>query len=113
MTGSSAFHFTLALMAALAMSLSATADAQDTATVHVVVTHDGGASADAWVTLTPEGGGAARDCHTENGACRIEGVLPGRYVVTATPAGPGRPPLPRVVPVPARVPSIEVRVRLL
>lgn len=65
-----------------------------------------GASADATVTLTPEGGGRAHSCRTREGACQISGVPAGTYIVTAEPAGPGRAPLPRSVPV---LPSGQVR----
>ncbi len=113
MTGSRAFSITLAFVVALALGSPATAGAQAGAIVHVAVTNSAGESADAWVTLTPEDGGATFDCRTQNGTCDIQGVRPGRYVVTATGTEGGRPPLPRVVPVPAHVPSIELRVRLL
>lgn len=90
------------------------ASAQGTTVVHVQVTDREGHPADAWVNLVPEeGDGHPQQCVTHDGACDIRGVAPGRYVVTATPRGEGRPPLARVVPVPAGVPSIELHVRLL
>lgn len=88
--------------------------AQGGAVVRVEVTDRDARPSDASVTLRPhEGGGASYDCVTRNGTCEIRGVAPGQYVVTATPTGQGRPPVPRVVPVPAAVATVEVRVRLL
>ena len=92
---------------------AAYASAQGTTVVHVRVTDREAHPADAWVNLVPEGGGDPLQCVTEGGSCDIRGVAPGRYVVTATPRGEGRPPLPRVVPVPTGVPSVELHVRLL
>ena len=92
---------------------AALASAQGTTVVHVHVTDREAHAAEASVQLVPEGGGDPQHCVTRDGACDIRGVAPGRYVVTATPRGEGRPPLPRVVPVPAGVPSMELHVRLL
>lgn len=106
---------TLALSLALLFGVSAApAIAQSTSRVHVVVTDRDGGPSDARVTLTPQSGdGEAHTCETRNGTCDLSSVPVGRYVVTATPSGEGRSPLPRVVPVPAGVRSYEVRVRLL
>jgi len=113
MNGSRALLIHLSVLLTVVAGFCEVGEAQPTATVRVHVTDRAGETANAWVTLTPQEGGAAHDCRTQNGACEIEGVGPGRYIVTATPRDGGRPPLPRVVPVPARVPSIELRVRLL
>ncbi|MBX3271278.1 MAG: carboxypeptidase regulatory-like domain-containing protein [Sandaracinaceae bacterium] len=91
----------------------ATASAQEGAAVHVEVTDATARPADARVILRAQEGGAAYECVTRNGSCTISNVAPGQYVVSATPSGEGRAPVPRVVPVPRGVPSIEVRVRLL
>ena len=105
---------TLALTFALLLGVPVcSALAQSTTRVHVVVTDRGGEPSDALVTLTPESGGAPHTCQTRNGTCDLTDVPVGSYVVTATPRGEGRSPLPRVVPVPAGVRSYEVRVRLL
>ncbi|MCB9595917.1 MAG: carboxypeptidase regulatory-like domain-containing protein [Sandaracinaceae bacterium] len=103
----------LCLSILLVASAAAVGSAQAGAVVHVQVTDRTAQPSDASVTLTPREGGPTHDCVTRNGACDITGVPPGSYVVTATPRGEGRSPLPRVVPVPQHVPSIELHVRLL
>jgi len=110
MPGPRTLALTLALFLGAPLSSAA---AQSTTRVHVVVTDRGGDASDAQVTLTPESGGDAHTCRTRNGTCDLTDVPVGSYVVTATPSGEGRSPLPRVVPVPAGVRSYEVRVRLL
>lgn len=87
------------------LSVSGLAFAQ--AAVVVQVRTVSGAPGEATVTLTPEGDGAPQSCTTRNGTCRIASVPAGRYVVTAQPIGPGRPPLPRPLPIP---PADEVTV---
>jgi len=88
------------------------ARAQDGARVQVEVTGADGRPSDATVVLTPRGGGAALQCRTRAGRCDLQAVPRGRYVLTATPASEGRPPLPLVIWVPPRVASVDVRVRL-
>ncbi|HEY8430017.1 MAG TPA: carboxypeptidase-like regulatory domain-containing protein [Sandaracinaceae bacterium] len=93
----------LALLTVLAVA--AVAVAQTAVVVHVRTASGG--PGEARVTLTPEGGGTSHSCRTTRGTCRIASVPPGRYVVTAEPAGEGRPPEPRAVPIP---PSTEVTI---
>ena len=96
----------------LVMGLAAVALAQDSARVSVSVSGGDGAPTDATVTLTPQEGGPSVSCRTSQGRCEIANVPRGRYVVTAAPTTSGQPPLPQVVWVPPRVPSVDVRVRL-
>ena len=88
-------------------SMAAVAVAQ--ATVQVEVRAPDGSSADARVTLTPQGGGSPQSCQTTSGVCQIAGLSSGTYIVTASPSGAGRPPIPRPVLIP---PDGQVTVRL-
>lgn len=112
MPGLRARLFATLLLAGLAVGPVGVGAAQDTVEVRVTVTGAGGQPSDATVTLTPQEGGAVRTCRTSGGRCRLAAVPHGRYVVTATAAADGSPPLPRVVWVPPRVPSVAISVRL-
>lgn len=94
-----------ALSVAVVLLLAAVAMAQTVVVVNVRTVDR--RPADAAVTLTPEGGGSPHGCRATRGTCRIASVPPGRYVVTAQPAGEGNPPIPRVVVVP---PNTEVTI---
>jgi hypothetical protein len=97
----------LALPPMVSTSFVSTALAQTVVVVNVRGAD--GALADARVTLTPEAGGQGSSCRTAGGTCRLSGIAPGRYVVTAEPSGAGQPPIPRPVPIP---PGSEVTVHV-
>jgi hypothetical protein len=97
-------------LAALALALAVAivpALALAQARVQVRVRTADGGPGEARVTLTPEGGGAPHSCRTTGGACSMEGLASGRYVVTAEPLAGGRAPIPRPVLIP---PAGEVTV---
>lgn len=96
-----------AVLTALATMLAGTALAQTQVQVVVQVRDAERRPAEATVTLTPQAGGQAYTCRTSGGTCRIPGVRPGTYVVTAQPTGPGSPPTPTTVPI---VPSESMNV---
>lgn len=88
----------LAFLTCFALLTGATVAFAQTTVVTVQVRNAAGGPADATVTLTREGA-ASHSCQTRAGTCRIPGVPPGMYVVSARPTGEGRPPEPRSVPV--------------
>lgn len=97
------------LLIAGALGLATVAAAQASVTVEVRATS--GDAAEARVTLTPAGGGAAHSCQTRAGRCAIAGVPAGRYVVSATPSGGGQSPIPRPVMVGGRTTTVRVTLR--
>ncbi|MGE0788701.1 MAG: hypothetical protein AB7S26_23720 [Sandaracinaceae bacterium] len=90
---------------ALAMGMPPPAAAQAPVQIEV----SGG---EAEVTLAAEQGSETFRCRTQSGRCQIARVTAGAYIVTATPIGPGRAPLPRRVMI-AGTGTVTVHVRLL